>query len=127
MRKLLIDSNCFFNENYLSSLNLQENELYTTDIVIKALESECRNDIMDFVKNAKSFISEDAIEDQLFITDFLISDQIVKINIIVRNDYNQIFDDSKLLEIAKDYGLTLVTEDRNLKILAISKGIEVKL
>lgn len=138
--KLLLDTNIILDKSIDFSLfSTNKYEIFITDKILSELDrfKESNNQEIKFLsdlffkllsnnyfkKTKKEVISTDIIYSTLL--DFK-SLSPIEFFLIDRTDYKSINNEFSILEIAKDYNLTLITNDSVLRIKALMANIENK-
>jgi PhoH-like ATPase len=138
--KLLLDTNIILDKSIDFSLfSTNKYEIFITDKILSELDrfKESNNQEIKFLsdlffkllsnnyfkKTKKEVISTDIIYSTLLDFKSLIP---IEFFLIDRTDYKSINNEFSILEIAKDYNLTLITNDSVLRIKALMANIENK-
>jgi PhoH-like ATPase len=144
-KQFLIDTSVIIDSpatNLFSLFQNGENDIYITEVVLQELDKHKISLNPEVNSAARSFFR--AVDEKPF-EEVKVgakgSDKIsktilrfenmepIEIFIINRSNYNlpsNVPNDSKILEVAKDYGMTLVTNDISFKVIAMGEGVNAE-
>lgn len=149
-KKYLIDTSVIIDN---PALNLKaiyqggENDIFITEVVLQELDKHKISMNVEVGSSARSFfrsVQSNEFQrtgefelknkhDVIYQTELNFEElnEPIKIFIINRNEKQYVIsktepNDLKILEIAKDYGLTLITNDISFKVIAISEGVNAQ-
>lgn len=141
-KRYILDTSIILDDitNLIHISQNNENEIFICDVVIDELDrkKELQNELGYFsreffraISSKVQKVSTPKCEDMIYKVPFKTKEIEFDISIIYRAKYKtQNLDyglnDSRILEIAKDYDLILLTNDISLKIKAISQGVKAE-
>lgn len=141
-KRYILDTSIILDDitNLIHISQNNENEIFICDVVIDELDrkKELQNELGYFsreffraISSKVQKVSTPKFEDMIYKVPFKTKEIEFDISIIYRSKYKtQNLDyglnDSRILEIAKDYDLILLTNDISLKIKAISQGVKAE-